>query len=129
MSVKRQRGNKTRNSQKMLQWENNEEIKYFREYLRIPSVHPDVNYGIFCLHIVLLTMYLPDHVACLLISIIHIRWMFAVSSSASAKFGTANTSFISQSSEKASDRYHLDWNQPRIAIDRIEFTYGCGARV
>lgn len=25
-------------------WENNEEIKIFREYLRIASVHPDVNY-------------------------------------------------------------------------------------
>lgn len=29
----------------MSQWENNEEIQYFREYLRIPSVQPDVNYG------------------------------------------------------------------------------------
>lgn len=27
-------------------WENNEEIRLFREYLKIPSVHPDVNYGI-----------------------------------------------------------------------------------
>ncbi|XP_030563931.1 aminoacylase-1-like [Drosophila novamexicana] len=26
------------------QWENNEEIKIFREYLRIPSVHPNVDY-------------------------------------------------------------------------------------
>ncbi|EDV42526.2 uncharacterized protein Dana_GF16976 [Drosophila ananassae] len=26
------------------QWENNEEINIFREYLRIPSVHPDVDY-------------------------------------------------------------------------------------
>ncbi|XP_055522517.1 aminoacylase-1B-like [Wyeomyia smithii] len=26
------------------EWENNEEIQIFREYLRIPSVHPDVNY-------------------------------------------------------------------------------------
>lgn len=25
-------------------WENNEEIKIFREYLRIPTVHPDVDY-------------------------------------------------------------------------------------
>ncbi|XP_055389609.1 aminoacylase-1-like [Condylostylus longicornis] len=25
-------------------WENNEEIQFFREYLRIPSVHPDVDY-------------------------------------------------------------------------------------
>ncbi|XP_017131342.1 aminoacylase-1A [Drosophila elegans] len=25
-------------------WENNEEIKIFREYLRIPSVHPDIDY-------------------------------------------------------------------------------------
>ncbi|GAB0091333.1 aminoacylase-1 [Sergentomyia squamirostris] len=25
-------------------WENNEEIKIFREYLKIPSVHPNVNY-------------------------------------------------------------------------------------
>lgn len=29
----------------MSDWENNEEIKIFREYLRIPSVHPDVDYG------------------------------------------------------------------------------------
>jgi aminoacylase len=29
----------------MSDWENNEEIKLFREYLRIPSVHPDINYG------------------------------------------------------------------------------------
>lgn len=31
---------------KMSKWESNEEIQIFREYLRIPSVHPDVNYGI-----------------------------------------------------------------------------------
>lgn len=28
-------------------WENNEEIKIFQEYLQIPSVHPDINYGKF----------------------------------------------------------------------------------
>lgn len=28
-----------------VQWENNEEIKIFREYLRIPSVHPNVDYS------------------------------------------------------------------------------------
>lgn len=28
----------------MSDWENNEEIKIFREYLRIPSVHPNVDY-------------------------------------------------------------------------------------
>lgn len=26
-------------------WEMDEEIQIFREYLRIPSVHPDINYG------------------------------------------------------------------------------------
>lgn len=26
-------------------WANNEEIKIFQEYLRIPSVHPDIDYG------------------------------------------------------------------------------------
>ena len=26
-------------------WENNKEIQLFREYLRIPTVHPNVNYG------------------------------------------------------------------------------------
>lgn len=26
-------------------WESNEEIRLFREYLKIPSVHPDVDYG------------------------------------------------------------------------------------
>ncbi|XP_055584786.1 aminoacylase-1-like isoform X2 [Uranotaenia lowii] len=30
--------------EKYKEWENNEEIKIFREYLRIPTVHPDVNY-------------------------------------------------------------------------------------
>lgn len=29
----------------MTDWENNEEIKIFREYLRIPTVHPDIDYG------------------------------------------------------------------------------------
>lgn len=29
----------------MSKWENNEEIQIFREYLRIESVHPNVNYG------------------------------------------------------------------------------------
>lgn len=29
----------------MSSWEDNEEIKLFREYLRIPSVHPDIDYG------------------------------------------------------------------------------------
>jgi len=28
-------------------WENNGEIKIFREYLRIPSVHPNVDYSMF----------------------------------------------------------------------------------
>ena len=28
-------------------WEENDEIKRFREYLRIPSVHPNINYGEF----------------------------------------------------------------------------------
>lgn len=27
------------------EWENNEELNIFREYLRIPSVHPDVDYS------------------------------------------------------------------------------------
>lgn len=31
----------------MSKWENNEEIEIFREYLRIPSVQPNVNYGTF----------------------------------------------------------------------------------
>lgn len=26
-------------------WEQNEEIQILREYLRIPSVHPDIDYG------------------------------------------------------------------------------------
>lgn len=26
-------------------WENNKEIQIFREYLQIPSVHPDIDYG------------------------------------------------------------------------------------
>lgn len=26
-------------------WECNQEIQRFREYLRIPTVHPNVNYG------------------------------------------------------------------------------------
>lgn len=30
---------------KMTNWENNEEIKIFREYLKIPSVHPNIDYG------------------------------------------------------------------------------------
>jgi aminoacylase len=29
----------------MTDWENNEEIKIFREYLKIPSVHPNIDYG------------------------------------------------------------------------------------
>lgn len=29
----------------MSKWENKAEIKRFREYLRIPSVHPNINYG------------------------------------------------------------------------------------
>lgn len=26
-------------------WENNEEIRILQEYLRIPSVHPNIDYG------------------------------------------------------------------------------------
>lgn len=26
-------------------WENDEEIQLFREYLRFPTVHPNINYG------------------------------------------------------------------------------------
>lgn len=29
-------------------WDDNEEIQIFREYLRIPSVHPDIDYGKLC---------------------------------------------------------------------------------
>lgn len=29
----------------MSNWDSNEEIQIFREYLRIPSVHPDIDYG------------------------------------------------------------------------------------
>lgn len=29
----------------MVNWENNEEIKIFQEYLRIPSVNPNIDYG------------------------------------------------------------------------------------
>lgn len=29
----------------MPDYESNEEIRTFREYLRIPTVHPDVDYG------------------------------------------------------------------------------------
>lgn len=29
----------------MSKWANNEEIKIFQEYLRIPSVQPNVDYG------------------------------------------------------------------------------------
>lgn len=41
-------------------WEANEEIKYFQEYLRIPSVHPDPNYGTFRIYhwyIYLISLY------------------------------------------------------------------------
>jgi len=27
------------------EWENNEEIKIFREYLRIPTVHPSIDFS------------------------------------------------------------------------------------
>lgn len=29
----------------MSKWDNNEEIQILRKYLRIPSVHPNINYG------------------------------------------------------------------------------------
>lgn len=29
----------------MSSWNDNREIEIFREYLRIPSVHPDIDYG------------------------------------------------------------------------------------
>lgn len=29
----------------MSEWANNEELEIFREYLRIPSVHPNIDYG------------------------------------------------------------------------------------
>ena len=31
--------------EKFLDWDSNEEIQIFRDYLRIPTVHPNVNYG------------------------------------------------------------------------------------
>lgn len=37
-------------SKKYQEWESNEEIQLFREYLRIPTVHPNVNYGTGNLH-------------------------------------------------------------------------------
>lgn len=32
-------------SEKIAKWENNEEIAIFREYLRIPTVHPNIDYS------------------------------------------------------------------------------------
>lgn len=32
-------------SNDIVNWNENEEIKTFREYLRIPTVHPNVDYG------------------------------------------------------------------------------------
>lgn len=29
----------------MNEWENNQEIQIFRQYLRIPTVHPDIDYS------------------------------------------------------------------------------------
>lgn len=34
----------------MSKWENNEEIEILREYLRIPSVPPNIDYGTYCLY-------------------------------------------------------------------------------
>lgn len=31
---------------KMSKWENNEEIQLLQKYLRIPTVHPNIDYGI-----------------------------------------------------------------------------------
>lgn len=36
---------RTGNNRTLSQWENNEEIEIFREYLRIPTVQPDVDYS------------------------------------------------------------------------------------
>lgn len=33
------------------EWESNSEIQRFREYLRIKTVHPDVNYGEYLLNL------------------------------------------------------------------------------
>ena len=30
---------------KFTEWENNKDIQIFRDYLKIPSVHPNVNYS------------------------------------------------------------------------------------
>lgn len=35
----------SKGEKKSSKWANNEEIELFREYLRIPTVHPDVNYS------------------------------------------------------------------------------------
>lgn len=40
----------------MTDYENNEEIKIFREYLRIPTVHPDIDYGN-----IFIILYLLNH--------------------------------------------------------------------
>lgn len=37
---------RTKNYEMQSKWENNEEIRIFREYLRIPTVQPNVDYGI-----------------------------------------------------------------------------------
>lgn len=39
------------------EWENNEEIKIFREYLRIPSVHPNIDYSKFSILITFSIMF------------------------------------------------------------------------
>lgn len=37
--------NETTTMSPMEKWVNNEEIKIFREYLQIPSMHPNIDYG------------------------------------------------------------------------------------
>lgn len=36
--------------QQFIEWENNEEIQILRHYLRIPTVHPDINYSKIIFH-------------------------------------------------------------------------------
>lgn len=36
---------RTTNNETLSKWANNEEIKIFREYLRIPTVQPNVDYS------------------------------------------------------------------------------------
>lgn len=99
-------------------YENNEEIKIFREYLRIPSVHPNIDYGKW------LTS-LKSHFCSYISRTSFYRALFEVHQETSWILRFVVQCLPSSQPQEANCDFDMDWKWYRIAGSFAQLSYGC----